>query len=174
MANVKVLIGEKDGVELDREEYILVAEDVPFDDTNTDIVATNVQIAIEELDSKVGVSASPGFSFGRSGNLPTGTWLLRPGSVPSNLTGINVGLNVPRLTKIICGSENADTYTVGVYQHDGSEIGLTLITSVSVIASRKETFTVDLALVSDRHLAVKVTAGSCKNLGVDLQLSGEA
>lgn len=48
MANVKVLIGEKDGVELDKEEYVLLAEDVPFDPIGTTFTSTNTQDAIEE------------------------------------------------------------------------------------------------------------------------------
>ena len=42
-----------------------VAKVVPFDNTNNDFDASDVQGAIEEI----GASASSGFSFGRAGGL---------------------------------------------------------------------------------------------------------
>jgi hypothetical protein len=155
-----------------RDDFEQVAEGVPFDDSNVDFTADNVQDAIEELEDAVAVSASPGFSFGRNGNLPTNTWLLRPGGVPSNKTGINVGITGPYLKKITCATENQDTYNITIYQHDGDEVNLTSITTKTITSSRKEVFDVDISLTYDKQLAVRVTSGSATNLGVDLQLSG--
>ena len=62
---VKTAIYEKNGVELeDREEYALDAEKLYFDNTLNGFAATDIQAAIEEVGDQVGVSASPGFSWG--------------------------------------------------------------------------------------------------------------
>lgn len=50
--NPKVLIGEKDGQELlDYAEHLLLAEDVPFDNTDPSFSSDNVQAAIIEAKS---------------------------------------------------------------------------------------------------------------------------
>jgi len=50
MADIKVAILEKDGTEFDIPvEYKLVALDVPFDNSGTSLVSTNVQNAILEV-----------------------------------------------------------------------------------------------------------------------------
>lgn len=144
----------------------------PFDAGSTGLTSKTSGEAIRELVNRVTVSASPGFSFGRTGNLSSGTWLLRPGSVPSNKSGINVGIGTPLLLKVTVASENEDTYSVGIYQHDGNEINLNLVTTVSITAVRKQVFDLSAALEFDRQIAVRVLTGSAKNLGVDLQLSG--
>ena len=79
--NPKFSILEIDGEEFDTPcEYEPQAEDVAFDNTGTDYVSDTVQGALTES----GASASPGFNFGRSANVGSGTWLVITGSVPSN------------------------------------------------------------------------------------------
>lgn len=47
--NVKVIIAERNGVELDyNEEYELIAENIPFDNSTNGFTAADVQEAIEE------------------------------------------------------------------------------------------------------------------------------
>jgi len=168
---IKVGVLDTDWVMLPRD-----ASEVPFDDTSVTFVAADVQEALEAIDSKVGISASPGFSFGGSGNIVSGTWLLRPGQVPSNKAGVNVGLYNAELVQISTGTENEDTYSLEVYQHDGDEINLTLITTVNVTASRKEVInvTAGTTLARDKHIAIKISSGSAKNIGVDLQITGSS
>jgi len=152
------------------------ASDIDFDDSNIDIIAANVQEAIEALFDKVGISASPGFSFGKSGNISSGTWLLRPGQVPSNKAGVNVGLYNAELIQVSTGSEDLDTYTLEVYQHGGDSINLTLISTINVTNSRKEVvnITAGTTLTRNMHIAIKLSAGSAKNIGVDLQIIGSS
>lgn len=149
-----------------------VAGAVPFDNASNGFIADEVQGAIEELSNQVSQSASPGFSFGRSGNIPSGTWLLRPGSVPSNKTGIPLAINSPVITLIAVGNELISTFTVQVYEHEGDEVNLTLLGSVSVVNARTGTFPVSFPATAGRQLAIYISSGSAKNPGVDLQLSG--
>lgn len=51
---VKITIQEKNGIELPQsEEYSLIAENIPFDNTNSDLTTTDVSAAIKESDSKL-------------------------------------------------------------------------------------------------------------------------
>jgi hypothetical protein len=145
-----------------------VARSIPFDNSTNGFTSIEVQGAIEE----VKVTASPGYSFGRSGTVVSGTWLLRPGEVPSNKTGIAVGLITPSIKKIQIGNENISTFTLEIYEHEGDEINLTLLTTVTITAARTATFTSSAAITSGRQIAVKLSSGSAKNVGVDLILSG--
>ena len=48
--NVKVLIGEKNGVELElKEEYELISVNIPYNNTTSGLTATDVKSAIDEL-----------------------------------------------------------------------------------------------------------------------------
>jgi hypothetical protein len=150
-----------------------VADSIPYDSSNCDLISDTVQDALDELCGSVSNSASPGFSFGKSGNITSGTWLLRPGSVPSNKSGVTVGFINPEILKIMSSTENLDTYDVTVYEHEGDEVNLTALVTKSVVSARSATFDVAIAMTFGRQLAVRVTSGSAKNIGVDLQLSGD-
>lgn len=117
-------------------------------------------------------TASPGFSYGRGGNVPAGGFLSRPGSVPSNVTGIIVGLQGPKIVQVNVGSQNLDTWEIGIYQHDGGGVNLALVDTVSVVASASESFDVDIPLTNGKHVAIGVYSGSVQNPGVDLQIGG--
>lgn len=151
-----------------------IAEDVDFDNSTNDFVSDNVQDALEEI----GASASPGFSFGREGSAGSGTWLRRPGNIESNRTGVTIPITNPKITTIAVGTENIATYDVGVFEHDGNSINLTLLTTVSVSSSRAETFDgLSVSATQGKQLAVRVTstsAGNPTNLGVDIVLTGGA
>ncbi len=149
-----------------------VAESVPFDNTSNCFVATDTQEAIEEVNSSVSSAASPGFSLGRSGNVPSNTWLFRTGNVPSNKTGIPMAITNPTITLVAVGNEDINTFDVEIYEHDGDEVNLTLLGTVNLVATRTDTFTVSFVATEGKQLGVKIVNGSAKNPGVDLQLSG--
>jgi len=158
---------------------LLDAEQEDFDPQTSGLVSVKTAPAIRELADNAAVSASPGFSFGREGNVTVNTWLNRPGGVSSNNSGINFGLLNGSLDVISVGTQNPNTYDVTVYQHDGNGLNLVTIATVSITASRKEVFVKDdgdftetNAPVKNKHFAIRITSGSCRNVGVDLQLSG--
>lgn len=154
-----------------RSDNSQVASSVPFDNTGTEFEAEDVQAAIEE----VGVSASPGFSFGRSGNLSNNTWLRRPGNVPSNRAGITIPVQNPVIKRIACSNRNIDTYDVLIYEHEGNSVNLTLLTTVTVVAARGDIFDVDIQATEGKQLAVRLgNSGSVRDLGVDIILKGNA
>lgn len=167
--DVKVLIVEKNGVELEfREELALEAQNVVFDNSSNGFASDDLQGAVEEI----GASASPGFSFGRSGNVSVNSWLRRPGNVPSNRAGVTIPINNPEIISVSCSNRNVDNYTVSIYEHEGNQSNLTLLGSINVINSTGGTFPVSFMATQGKQLAVRLTSGTVRDLGVDLVLVG--
>lgn len=148
-----------------------VAESIPFDNDTNGFVSEDIQGAIEEI----GASASPGYSFGRSGNLSQNTWLRRPGNVPSNRAGITVSIVNPKIVKVSCSNRNVETYEIKIYEHEGNQINLVLLETLTVTSSRGDVFDVDITVTEGKQLAVRLGntfSGNVRDLGVDLVLTG--
>ena len=134
---------------------------------------------IEQLVGKsVASSVSPGYGFGRSGNVGSNTYLLDKG-VPSNITGTPFGLDNGVILAIWCGSQNKDTYVIEVYEHEGDSINLTILASVTVTATRvlnakpgDPEFTPSNSPTNGRQIACRVSSGSAKELKVTVFLGG--
>lgn len=155
------------GISLDE----LTADAVEYDNGLSGLTATNVQDAIDEISTTVGVSASPGFTWGRSGNIVSGTWLNND-EVPSNKAGRTVALTSPIITQVFVANEDVNTFDIGLYEHQGNEVGLTLLGTVSVVAARSAVFTVSISATSGRQLATRISSGTAKNLVIGVQLKG--
>ena len=159
-----------------RDEFERHAIETPFDkdnDPSCEFVSENVQDVIEELCNRLAVSANPGFTWGRSGNVTTNTWLLND-TVPSNKAGRTVTLANGEVTRILTASENLDTYDITIFEHDGDEINLASVVTKSVVASRTGDFVVTSASITQgKQLAAKITSGSAKNLVIGIFLQGE-
>lgn len=156
-----------------RDDFPPVASQVPFDPTNCDSIdAEDTQGAIEELCTEVQQSASPGFTWGRSGNVANNSWLLND-SVPSNKAGRTIVISNPVINKIFSASEDVDTYDLEIYEHDGDEINLTLLTTLNVVASRTgDSGSISVATTTGKQLAIKLTNGSGKNVVAGVVLGG--
>lgn len=145
-----------------------VAKSIPFDNSTNGFISEDTQSAIEEIAS----STSPGFTWGRSGNIPSGTWLLND-SVPSNKAGRTIVLTSAKIVKIFTASEELDTYNLDIYSHDGNEINLTLVTTLIVTSSRTgDSGAVSISVPFRKQLATKVSSGSAKNLIVGIIMQG--
>ena len=159
-----------------RDEISDVASSIPFDKDNAPgcgFTKDNVQEVIEELCEKSADSASPGFNWGNSGNTPPNTWLLND-TVPSNRTGRNFPLYNGLLDQISVANENSNTFTIQLYEHDGTTF--TLLATVSLIAVRSQVFnTSDFGVVNitqGKELAIKQSAGSSKSVIVQIIATG--
>ena len=149
-----------------------VAKSIPFDNSTNGFIADDTQAAIEEVQVASSNSSSPGFTWGRSGNLSTGTWLLNDG-VPSNKAGRTIVLNNAKIAKIFTASEDLNTYDVGIYSHDGDDINTTLIATLVVTASRTgNSGTISVSVPSGKQLGAKIDTGSAKNLVVGIIMQG--
>ena len=156
-----------------RDEFTPVARQVPFDkdnDPDCGFISEDVQSAIEELCERVNTSASPGFTWGNSGNTNSGSWLLND-TVPSNKSGRAIFLTGATLEYVFVRCENSTTVGIGVYEHDGTTF--TLITTVNLTASRSGDFIIgSLALTTGKELAMKIASGSAKNPVVGCIIKG--
>ena len=154
-----------------RDDYTPSAEGVGFDNDTNGFTADDVQGAIEELSNTVNTSASPGFSFGRSSNVNSGTWL-QCETVPSNKAGRFVYINNAIVEQIFISNEQVSTFDISIYHHDGDEVNLTLIATASVVSARGGTFTISQSVPTNKQLALRLTSGSARNLVCGLELSG--
>ena len=150
-----------------------VASSVPFDKDNApecEFVSDNVQSVIEELCSRSSASASPGFTWGASGNTTPNSWLLND-TVPSNRTGRNFALYNGELVTISVSNDGINTFDIEVYEHDGTTF--TLLATISVVAARtaEQTFT-GVNITRGKELAIKQTVGSSKNPVVQVIAKG--
>jgi hypothetical protein len=131
------------------------------------------------IEQMIGVSiansASPGFVYGRGGNVPAGSWLIN-NEVPSNITGIPFGLDNGKLVAVWGASQDIDTYDIEIYWHLGDSVSLTLLTTVSVISLRQDFFDIsDFGTVNvpkNVQLATRITNGSAKNPKCALFIGG--
>lgn len=149
-----------------------VAKSTPFDNTTNGFTATDVQAAIEEVKS----SASPGFSFGRSGSVNAGTYL-QCETVPSNVSGRWVYINSAYVTRVFTTNEETTTYKLEVLYHDGNESGLTSLGTVTVTAAKGNYFSVNWLVPTNKQLAIRLATdspNSVKNIVCGLELSGSS
>ena len=128
------------------------------------LLSCNQLAHIEEFTgSALASSGKPSYSYGRASTVTVGTWLDGGNNIPSNETGIPFGLNNGALAELWIGNKNLVEYDISVYHHLGDEVGLTLLTTVTVpAAARTKVFKIiDFGVVSipiGVQLAVQVTA----------------
>ena len=147
-----------------------VAGSVPYDDQNIPTnLGEDVQTALDNLYTLSAISASPGFTWGNSGNTPSGTWLTND-QVPSNRTGRIFPLFNGKTVQLAVSNEVANTCTIQLYEHDGTTF--TLLTSVSLTAQRSNVVTVSVNITQGKELACFLSSGSAKNPIVQLIAKG--
>lgn len=144
-----------------------VASSVPFDNSTNGFSSTDVQGAIEEIKS----SASPGFSFGRSGVANSGTWLQNE-TVPSNISGRYIYINSPLVKRVFVSNELLGTFSLQVYAHDGNLVNSVLLGTVTVTSAYGGDFTVTWSTTHGKQLGMVLSSGSAKNIVAGLELSG--
>ena len=157
---------------MSRDQFVPVARGVPFDNSSNGFTSSDIQGAIEEVKS----SASPGFSFGRSGQVVAGTYLQNE-TVPSNVSGRWVYINNAIIKRIFVTNETSTTFTIEVLYHNGNESGLTSLGTVTVTASKGDKFSVNWPVPTDKQIAVRVSPSSAnnpKNVVCGLELSGNS
>lgn len=152
-------------------DNLLDAEYEDFDPTGTSLTSTKTGPAIRELAAGGGTGASPGFSFGRSGNVTSGSYLNNE-SVPSNVTGRPVDLDSSKITQISVSNELSNTFEIVIEEHDGTTY--TELCTISLTAQRTKKQIYSVNVTSGKELAAKVKSGSCKNPVVTVYVKGDA
>lgn len=157
-----------------RDQFSQVAGSTPFDNSTNGMTSTDTQAAIEEVNNRINTSASPGFSFGRSGNTTAGTYLQNE-TVPSNVAGRWVYITNGSVKRVFVSNELVTTYKIEALYHDGNEVGLTSLGTVTVTASKGGAFSVNWAVPANKQIAIRIATDSpnaAKNVVCGLELSG--
>lgn len=155
-----------------------VAKSTPYDDTLVAPLTGNddVQGIIDYLKNQIAISASPGFTWSRSGTIPASSWLQND-TVPSNLSGRTIFLNNAQVLKVYIANQDATSGIIlGIYEHDGDENNMSLIGTVTTAATRSNTFNVSWSVTYNKQLAIKLetTSASAKNIVVGILMRGDA
>lgn len=130
----------------------------------------DIALVEEIISQKVTVSASPGFTWGRSGTATNGTYLLNDG-VPSNVAGRQVPVTTGVITTVFVDSELPRTFNISIFKHTDP---FTILVTVSIIAAKGGTFNIPLppTVTSADILGARVTAGSPRNPVVGIIIRG--
>ena len=170
--DVKVIIVEKNGIELEfQEELELKAANVTYDNTTSGLVATDVKAGIDEISTTVATSASPGYSFGKASNVNSGTYLNVEG-VPSNKAGRWVYITNAVVVEVFVSNEKDTTFTLEILHHSGNGTSLTSLGFVTVVSEYGASFSVNFPVPTDTQLCMRVTSGSPRNVVAGLSLQG--
>lgn len=125
-----------------------------------------------QVPESAGTGASPGFSFGRSGNVSSGAYLSNE-SVPSNVTGRPVDLDGARIVQVSISNENTNTFTIELEEHDGTTF--TSLGTFVVTAARSIKFAdLNIPVSANKEMSAKVLSGSAKNPVVTVYVKGDA
>jgi hypothetical protein len=121
-------------------------------------------------------SVSPGFLFSRTGNSRNNDWF-KAGENFSNVTGWPFGLNLGQITGIWVGCQNPSTFDISIYEHQGSEVNLTLLTTVSVTVATTNAFFYpsdfgNIGITQGYQMAARVTSGNLREGKVILFAQG--
>lgn len=127
---------------------------------------------IEEITNQISaVSASPGFSWGDTGNINAGTFLLND-NVASNKTGRIVPLQNGEITQVFVANENTNTFTVEILKRTGPGT-FSSLTTIALTAQRTKTESkAGVTVTLGDELVCKILSGSCKNPVVGVIIRG--
>ena len=114
-------------------------------------------IAEELVRSITAISVSPGFTWGRSGNISRGTYLLND-TVPSNNVGRVVPISSGVIEKVFIALEVAATVTFDIQKRTGAT--LTTLGSVTITSARTTTVDTSIAVTFGDEIAIRVAPGS--------------
>jgi hypothetical protein len=120
--------------------------------------------------------ASPGFVYGAVGAKSDGFWLTSEG-IPSNVVGIPVLFGDGIVIQAAVGTEAESDYTLGIYQHEGAGLNLTLIGTFDIVSggAKRVAFNFPIAYSSNNiQLACRLMSGNTLNLKVSLILRGSS
>lgn len=117
------------------------------------------------------VSASPGFTWGKSGTVPAGSYLTNDG-VPSNTAGRLVPIATGAVTTIFVTAEINSTATIEVQRRVGAVF--TTIASLTLVNERKKTVELPSppAVALNDEIAIHTSGASIKNPVVGLIIRG--
>jgi hypothetical protein len=118
---------------------------------------------IEELiKQRTGVSASPGFTWGRSGNIPDGGYLLHQ-SVPSNIASLPMPLAAGIITTIFFEQETSSTFDLVIFTRPSFAV-----VYQKTFTGTEAVYTIPVAsrpiVTNTNRLGMQIVNGTAKNI----------
>lgn len=123
----------------------------------------------DTIDFSVAAFASPGFTWGRQGAIPSDTYLLND-SVPSNVTGRVIPMTAGTIKKIFIANGAVNTFDVKVQRRSG--VSFVDLFTTSVVAARTLTTSASQSVSAGDELALIISSGSCSDIVVGLIIEG--
>jgi hypothetical protein len=118
--------------------------------------------------------SSPGFVYGAVGSKTTGFWLTSEG-IPSNVVGVPILFGDGVVSQIAVGTEIEADYTLGIYQHEGAGLNLSLVGQANVVSGGPKRLETNFPVTSTSpnvQLACRLLTGNTLNLKVSLVVKG--
>lgn len=143
-------------------DFYFTAKNIDYVNTGSGLVSENVQDAIDELSATAAVSASPGFTWGKSGSAGPGEYLYND-QVESNKSGRLVPLNNAIVTKFfVNNTKNTGTRKLQLVRRRPAQTGTwTVIASITLASGQyANAFDVSASVLLNDELAVRVASGS--------------
>jgi hypothetical protein len=117
--------------------------------------------------SSPGTSASPGFQYGRAGDVTAGTYLQVIANVPSSVSG-NIVPFTGVITRAFITAENAATCTFKIQSRSDPGPVYTDLASISLAGTRKDDFPLSVSVNDGDEIVVLLFSGSCRNVQIGL------
>ena len=128
-------------------------------------------VTFKDLTSSIAINASPGFTWGRSGNTPAGSYLQND-TVPSNVSGRLVPVSDGLIKTVFVSQKTATSCTVVVQKRTGSVF--TDLATVTLTTQRVKVLDISppIAVAYADEIVVKVGSGSPSDPVVGLMIKG--
>lgn len=114
-----------------------------------------------------GTSASPGFQYGRAGDVAAGTYLQVIANVPSSTAGNIVPFDGV-ITRVFVTNENVNTFDIKIQKRTDPGPVFTDLATLSVVAARKDDSPLAVAVSDGDEIVVLISSGSCRNVQVGI------
>ena len=114
-----------------------------------------------------GTSASPGFQYGRAGDVTAGTYLQVIANVPSSVSGLIVPF-IGVITRAFVTAENATTCGLKIQLRTDPGPVYTDLASLTLTAARKNDITLAVSVNNGDELVILLDTGTVRNVQVGL------
>lgn len=132
---------------------------------------TDIALIEELIRQRTGVSASPGYIWSRSGNIPDGTYLQSEGN-PSNLVGLPVQVSTGVIRVIFYDQEVASSFDLVIFKHPSPFAEVARITVVNDNSGVIELPLPYPAVTNLDRLGCRIENGSAKSMNAGCLIQG--
>lgn len=132
---------------------------------------TDMAIIEELIRQRTGVSASPGYIWSRSGNVPDGSYLQAEGN-PSNLVGLPVQVTSGVIKVVFYDQQISSSFDLVIFKHPSpftEVVRITVTNDNSGVITLPSPFP---AVTSADRLGCKIENGSAKAINAGCLISG--